>query len=99
MINRSQKVSRNFGIHIHKMKQEVNKGSFSDLCVVGRTMDIYDLYIGRLLIAFLLCCLFSFEGVETVTSGSAPSQRTAMGFQATPQGMLYLFGGRNINCN
>jgi hypothetical protein len=27
-------------------------------------------------------------------SGTAPSQRESMGFAATPDGMLYVFGGR-----
>jgi hypothetical protein len=48
---------------------------------------------GRLLVAFLL--LFRFEPARALTSGSGPSPRYHLGFAATPDGMLYVFGGED----
>jgi hypothetical protein len=51
--------------------------------------------IGRLLVVVVLLCLCSLEGVHALTAGSGPSSRTIMGLKATPDGMLYVFGGGN----
>jgi hypothetical protein len=48
---------------------------------------------GRLLVVVLLLCHFGLEEVDALTTGSRPSPRYAMGFAATPDGMLYVFGG------
>jgi hypothetical protein len=48
---------------------------------------------GRLLVAVLLLRLFGLEGVDALIASSGPSPRYAMGFAATPDGMLYVFGG------
>jgi hypothetical protein len=47
--------------------------------------------VGRLIRIFLLLC--HLEGLHALTAGSGPSRRYAMGFAATPDGMLYVFGG------
>ena len=46
---------------------------------------------GRLIRIFLLLC--HLEGLHALTAGSGPSRRYGMGFAATPDGMLYVFGG------
>ena len=46
---------------------------------------------GRRLVALLL--LFRLEAARALISGYAPPGRYAMGFAATPDGMLYVFGG------
>jgi hypothetical protein len=49
--------------------------------------------VDRLLVVVLLLCLFGLEMVDALTAGSGPSPRAYMGFAATPDGMLYVFGG------
>jgi hypothetical protein len=52
---------------------------------------VFNYGVGRLLRIVLL--LYHLEGFHALTSGSGPSDRTSMGFAATPDGMLYVFGG------
>jgi hypothetical protein len=54
---------------------------------------------GRLLVVVLLLRRFGLEGVDALTAGSGPSPRYFMGFAATPDGMLYVFGGRDLGGN
>jgi hypothetical protein len=52
---------------------------------------------GRLLVVVLLLRLFGLTGVDALTAGSGLPPRYAMGFAATPDGMLYVFGGDGTN--
>jgi N-acetylneuraminic acid mutarotase len=47
----------------------------------------------RLIVCIIFLHLFTLERVAALTAGSAPIPRNAMGFAATADGMLYVFGG------
>jgi hypothetical protein len=50
--------------------------------------------VGRLLVVVvLLLRLFGLKGLHALTAGSGPSPRFGMGFESTPDGVLYVFGG------
>ena len=51
--------------------------------------------VRSLLVVVVLLRLSSLEGVHALTAGSSPSPRYGMGFAATPDGMLYVFGGND----
>jgi hypothetical protein len=46
-----------------------------------------------LAIFVLLLGAFNLKGIDALISGSGPSSRFAMGFESTPDGMVYVFGG------
>jgi hypothetical protein len=52
---------------------------------------VFNYDVGRLLRIVLL--LYHLEGLQALISGSGPSRRNGVGFAATPDGMLYVFGG------
>jgi hypothetical protein len=54
---------------------------------------VFNYDFGRLIRIFLLLC--HLEGPHALTAGSGPSGRYSMGFASTPDGMLYVFGGRD----
>ncbi len=64
----------------------------------GSNIDLYVIIMsraGRHLVIVLLLRLCGLEEVDALTTGSRPSPRNATGFAATPDGMLYVFGGYN----
>jgi hypothetical protein len=52
---------------------------------------VFNYDVGRLIRIFLLLC--HLKGLHALTAGSGPFERYGMGFAATPDGMLYVFGG------
>ncbi len=63
------------------------------VCIYGGSNAVIMLCVGRLPVVVLYLCLFGLERVDALTAGSSPFPRYGMGFAATPDGMLYVFGG------